>query len=225
MGGERLPCVVRGAGAPTRLFLLPPLFEEMNRSRRLLALVCARLAVAGIESWLPDLPATGDHEAPCAEASWSRWWSAVAALGEHLAPLHLLAVRGGALFADAVPQARSLYRFAPPQSGAKQVRDLLRTAAASEDGTPVTALEAASARGETIEAAGYSLPPALVAALMVATLPAHAAPTRTTALTPGAGLDALFHGPLVWRQAEPLDAAPLATALSDDIATWLASHS
>ena len=50
---------IGAAEAPPVLFV-PPLFEEMNRTRALLAAVMRRLAARGHGCWLPDLSGTGE---------------------------------------------------------------------------------------------------------------------------------------------------------------------
>lgn len=229
-GGEHLPCIHRGPLNGTPLLVLPPLFEEMNRTRRLIALITARLATRGIRSCLPDLPGTGDHTGGPEAMDWSRWRDALAALSNIVsrevggAP-HLFAVRGGALLADAVT-ARSLYCLAPPANGGKPLRDLFRARAAAdrEAGarTNVGMVEALSLAGDTVEAAGYAISPSLAAALRSAPLPAPDIPTRTVATTPGPNVDAVIAGAPVWRQAEPIDVSSMADALADDLAAWIA---
>ena len=44
--------------APPILFV-PPLFEEMNRTRALIAAMMRALSADGFGCWLPDLPGTG----------------------------------------------------------------------------------------------------------------------------------------------------------------------
>ncbi len=225
--GETLPCVLRGPVDGMPLLILPAFFEEMNRTRRLLARTTARLAEAGVRSWMPDMPGTGDHAEGFEAMDLPRWRAALAALARVAAQghaLHLLAVRGGALLADSIPAA-SLYRLAPPSSGTALLRDLWRTRAASdiEAGgaeTPAN-LEARSVGGETIEAAGYAIAPTLAAALRAAMLPALALPCRTAATAPGPGVDIVLPGPPPWRQAEPIDEQPLADALAADLLVWM----
>ncbi len=228
-GGEQLPCVFRGPPDGIPLLILPPLFEEMNRTRRLIALTTARLAMMGVRSCLPDLPGTGDHEDGPDAMDWSRWRAALAALSATLSSEaggtpHLFAVRGGALLADAAP-GHSLYRLAPPANGVKPLRDLFRARAAAdrEAGarTTVATLEALSEAGDTIEAAGYAIGPALAAALRSAPLLAPDIPTRTVATAPGPNIDAVMEGAPVWRQADPVDTAPMAHALAHDLAEWI----
>ena len=211
------------------MLILPALFEEMNRTRRLCALTGAALARAGVRSWLPDLPGTGDHEAGFEAMDWARWRAALDALASVAAAggaVHLLAVRGGALLVDAVPGAASLYRLAPPASGMKLLRDLWRARAAADreagGASSVASLEAGSGAGATIEAAGYSISAPLAADLRRAGPSTPGCPTRTAATAPADGVDVVLPGPPLWRQAEPLDAAPLADALAADWLAWTA---
>ena len=225
-----MPIVRRGPVDGIPLLILPALFEEMNRTRRLIALLSAALGRAGVRSWCPDLPGTGDHEGGPEAMDLLRWRAVVAAVGEIAAagrPLHLFAVRGGALLADAVPGAASLYRLAP-QSGDKALRDLWRARAATERETDghatATTLDTASRGGVAVEAAGYAVPPAFAAQLRAAKLPAPPIPTRTAATAAAPGVDVVLGGPLVWRQAEPADETALADALAADWLAWTAAR-
>jgi len=222
-----LPCVVRGPAIGPQLLIVPPLFEEMNRCRTLLTGIGRNLSAAGIGSWLPDLPGTGDSPLPSSAMNWAAWRSSIRDLADHISsqyqPPHLLAVRGGALLADAA-SVKSCYLLAPVASGGRLLRELLRArlAADQERGSPTTlaALEATLAE-ETLELAGYPISPQLAADLRAATQPTVEVPTRTATLN-GEG-DHNFEGPPVWRQAEPAAADALAQAVSADIATWIAT--
>ena len=218
----------RGPVGGVPLLILPALFEEMNRTRRLIALTTAMLARAGVRSWLPDLPGTGDHEDGPEAKDLPRWRAAMLALAGIAAsgrPLHLLAVRGGALLADAVPGA-SLYRIAP-QTGERALRDLWRARAATEretgGGATVATLDATSRGGAAVVAAGYRIESRFADQLRAAPLPAPAVPTRTAATAAAPGVDVVLGGPLVWRQAEPADEAALAHAIAADWLAWIAT--
>ncbi len=221
-----LPCVIRGTPADTPLLIVPPLFEEMNRTRALLAAVGRRLVDLGIATWLPDLPGTGDSALPFAEARWKIWQHALEALAQQISTTHgksahIFAVRGGALLGESIP-AGSHYWLAPV-AGERLLRELLRArmAADQERGTPVstTALEA-ELESLPVELAGYPVSPALATALRAATLPDVMPLRRATA---GSGdADIAFDGPPLWRHAEPTAAPALAKALADDIADWIA---
>lgn len=223
-----LPCIVRGPADGPQLLIVPPLFEEMNRTRMLLAEVGRQLSRQGIGSWLPDLAGTGDSELPFGAVSWAMWRESVQAVCKLMTTSHgiqpdLLAVRGGALLADAA-EASSRYLLAPVASGERLLRELLRTrlAADQERGASSTlaALEARLAN-EIVEIGGYPISPALAADLRAATLPTFD-PTRTAVLTGGTG-DHQLDGPPVWRQAEPAAAPALARAIANDLAAWIAT--
>lgn len=223
VAGVPVPLVRRGPPAGPGLLILQPLFEEMNRTRRLLALVGAALAAAGIVTWLPDLPGAGDSS--ISHFTLARVAPAAAALAQALEADHILAVRGGALLTLGVP-ARA-YLLAPVD-GASLWRDMLRARAAAdaEAGQPrtVAQLEAASAAGETLELAGYRFPPALARELHAARAPARAPGSRNVTLSPSPHADAVLSGPPVWRQSEPEDSSALAHALAQDIAAWIAGR-
>lgn len=223
-----LPCVVRPPLAGPQLLIVSPLFEEMNRTRALLAAIGRRLTERGIGSWLPDLPGAGDSDRPLGAGSWTSWRAAVAAMSEHIAATtdnrpHVLSIRGGALLDDAA-RAASHYRVAPIAAGERQLREMLRTrlAADQERGSPTT-LAALDARlsAEIVELGGYPIDPALAADLRAAVV-APVVPLRTAAVGSGEA-DRVVDGPPVWRQAEPAAAPALAAAIADDLADWIAT--
>ena len=223
-----LPCIVRGPADGPQVLIVPPLFEEMNRTRMLLAEVGRQLSNRGIASWLPDLPGTGDSDLPLGAVSWAIWRESVQAICEMMAASlgtrpHLFAIRGGALLADAAG-ASSRYLLAPVTSGERLLRELLRTRlAADQERGASTTLAALEARlgNEVVEIGGYPISPALAADLRAATLTAFE-PTRTAVLAGGSG-DHQLDGPPVWRQAEPAAAPALARAMADDLAAWIAT--
>lgn len=225
-GPERLPCVLRGAGGARRLLIVPPLFEEMNRSRRLMALAGEALARRNVESLLPDLPGTGDHEESSDAMDWERWRAAIAGLAREQQVHATLALRGGALLDDAAgPGPR--YRLAPAM-GAALLRDLLRARAATDvetgGGMTVARLEAQLAQGETVEATGYPLTPALATALRAATPVAARPGDRELTLGEAGGVKAALPGPAPWRTGEAVAVGPLAEALAADVDAWLSSR-
>lgn len=213
-GPYDLPTILRGPETGPCVLFVPPLFEEMNRTRRLLADLGRALASRGIGSALADLPGTGDAAGTAGIAAWQ---NAVARLIETLAerPLRVLAVRGGALLTDGAG-SEGLYRVSPVSSGASVLREMMRAQAIADqerEGVRVSpsAYEARFARGETVALTGYDISPALAADLGALALPEAAAPLRSSAV----------EGPPVWRQAEPAPAPAFAAALADDIAAWM----
>ena len=67
-------------GQSARLLIIPALFDEGNRLRRLTLEVMRRLSANGIASFLPDLPGTNESTRP-PEAQTTRGWLAASWLG------------------------------------------------------------------------------------------------------------------------------------------------
>jgi hypothetical protein len=183
------------------LLIVPPLFEEMNRTRALIAGVMRALAARGIGAALPDLSGTGESETALEAADWARWRHDVMAAAAFVGARHVAAVRGGCLLDDAAAGAAH-WRFAPV-AGASLARDLERAALAGGG-----------------DYAGYPAPEALRAALKGA-VAAGVAPLRTVRLESDAQpADARVAGPALWRRSEPGTSAALADALAADLAEW-----
>ncbi|WP_226017081.1 hypothetical protein [Novosphingobium sp. FKTRR1] len=171
----RWPC--SGAGGPVdelavafdrkrrfRLLVVPPLFEEMNRTRRLLVETLRRLDAGGIDGFLPDLPGCNESPQRFEDQSLYAWRAAMAQAARHFAATHVLAVRGGALVFPVILPGWVL----EPVKGATILRQLLRARmlAAREAGVDedmATLLEVG--RTEGLDLAGYRCGPALIAGL------------------------------------------------------------
>jgi pimeloyl-ACP methyl ester carboxylesterase len=188
------------------ILFLPPLFEEMNRTRAFLVDVMRRLARRGFGCWLPDLPGTGESERRLPETRWADWREAAASAGEEASRLAgrrplLVSTRGGCLLDDG-PDASHCWRFAPV-AGESLARDLTRAGLVS--GT---------------EYAGYRPDQELMESLAAA-LPASHAELRTVRLTSDReAADLKVEGPALWRRSEPGNAPELALALANDIEEW-----
>lgn len=198
------------------LLILPPLFEEANRTRAFLVAVMRRLADAGIASALPDLPGCNDSPAATVDARFDDWGAAVARLVATLQPRAVASLRGGALldrFAGDVPR----WRLAP-ETGARVLRDLVRSTAMGS-GVKTATLEASARNGAT-RLAGNLIHPELYAALAAASTEGTA---RTVRLAGDAG-DADVHiaGSPIWRRAEPGGDAILEAGVVADLLAWLA---
>jgi hypothetical protein len=194
-----------GAAEAAPILVVPPLFEEMNRTRALIAAMMRALAIRGFGCWLPDLPGTGESERPLADIVWEDWRSAVSEAADHAAaasgraPL-VAALRGGCLIDDAAESAGH-WRFAPAL-GASLVRDMQRAGIAG------TAW------------AGYDPSPSLRAEVAAA-VPEPAARLRTVRLASDGGeADGKIAGPSLWRRSEPGNSAALAEAAAADLAAW-----
>lgn len=213
---DSLPCVVRGPQGGRPLLIVQPLFEEMNRTRRLLALIAADLAMGGIRSWMPDLPGTGDAEG---EMDWAAWQQSLLKFYANLQSqtsenVAVFAVRGGAFLTNGF---RQRYLLAPVPSGAALLRDLLRSRAAAnrDDGERADRL-ADLLKTDAVDLAGYRITPGLAASLGDAAL--HPADARIATVGEGG-----FAGPPVWRQGEPEDPRAMASAVAADVFAWMSA--
>jgi pimeloyl-ACP methyl ester carboxylesterase len=196
--GGRDEWMMRIGDGPALLFL-PPLFEEMNRTRALLATAMRTLAAEGFGCWLPDLPGTGESERALADVSWQDWLDAAAAALETAGAIATVSLRGGALL-DSPSPAR--WRFAPA-TGASLARDLARAGLMTEGG------------------GGYAPSEALLGALAGAE-PAAGDKVRTLRLASDrADADLKLEGPPLWRRAEPQNSYELAEAMASDISQWI----
>jgi hypothetical protein len=198
---------IGAAGAPPVLFV-PPLFEEMNRTRALLAAAMRGLAARGLAGWLPDLRGTGESLDPLAAVAWDDWRHDVIAAAVHVArrsgraPL-VAALRGGALIDDGAA-AIGWWRLAPV-TGASLARDMVRAGLAG------------------VEWAGYA-PAAELRGRLEDAKPVDQAPLRVARLASDAGAaDVKLAGPALWRRSEPGGSAELAAAIADDVAGWHAT--
>ena len=209
-------------GTGPAVLLVPPLFEELNRCRALLAGVMRGLADRGLRAVLPDLPGTGESPRELQDVVWEDWSGAIAAVAADLAtdgkPPLLASVRGGALI-DGEAGAIARWRFAPA-TGASLTRDLLRARQAILPEKARAEEIDAEASASITEFAGYSIPPALYSSLRDATL-RDRPPTRIVRLeSDPADAELKLAGKPLWRQSEPGNDPALASRLASDIADW-----
>jgi hypothetical protein len=196
--GDRDEWMMRiGEGAS--LLVLPPLFEEMNRTRALLAATMRALAAQGFACWVPDLPGSGESELALGEVSWGDWRAAAADAFDAAGAIASIGLRGGALL-DEVSPAR--WRFAPA-SGASLARDLARAGLMTEGG------------------GGYSPSQGLLDALAAAEPPSGGKVRIVRLATDRGEAELKLEGPPLWRRAEPQNSSELAEAISSDISKWV----
>ena len=192
-----------------RVLIVPALFDEANRLRRFAIETMRRLDVAGIDSVLPDLPGTNESLAPLPAQSLDSWRAAMAFAAVHFRATHVLALRGGALVAPALPG----WALAPV-TGAAILRQLvrMRLLAAREAGREETS-EALlrEGRDDGLMLGGHALGPAMVTGLEVAEPIAGLAPISQSDLGGGA----------LWLRAEPSEDAGQSAALAQIVAAGL----
>lgn len=170
---------------------VPAFAEEMNKSRKIVRDQAEQLAAQGHTVLVADLFSTGDSAGEFSQASWQSWLQDLhylvdQALKAGASAITLWGLRSGALLAAQVCQTRTevdrLLLWQPVISGEQFATQFLRlrvaaTMMAGQQET-VAQLRERSAAGESLEVAGYSLAPALLADLDKAHLnqlaPSHA---------------------------------------------------
>lgn len=210
-GGEEY-AVAFDQGRAKRLLVLPALFDEANKTRRLIVETLRRLDGAGIDSILPDLPGCNESRVPLETLTLADWRAAATAAAAHFGATHVLTVRAAAILA---PPHLPGWRYAPT-GGANALRGLLRARviSAREAGEEVTTeklLE--TGRGAGLDLAGYRIGAAMIGDLEKAMLPDSGKLADIAQSTIGGG------GP--WLRAEPGFDANQADALAAILALGL----
>jgi exosortase A-associated hydrolase 2 len=203
--GQRF-CIHHAASAPVRGVVLHvhAWAEEMNKSRRMVAMTSRALASNGFAVLRIDLQGCGDSDGDFGDASWQAWLGDVLAGARWLAkehpqaPLWLWGQRTGALLtaqaAAQLPPGTHHLLWQPVTAGKTVLQQFLRLKAASgmQQGDAKQALERARAdlaAGRAVDVAGYVLQPALANGLEQATLDPPPSPgcvrwIETTTRTP-----------------------------------------
>lgn len=197
------------AQRPARLLIVPALFDEANKLRRLTISVMRALDAVGIDSALPDLPGCNESRAAQRDQSLARWRDAIADTARQFAATHVLTLRAGALLAPADLRG---WRYSP-LGGEKLLAGMMRaqiiaTREAGRSEGRDDMLE--RARREGITLGGWELGPEMIRELETQAL--ASAPLQSEieqAQIGGAGL---------WLRAEPGESLEQAKALADMIA-------
>jgi hypothetical protein len=98
-GEEMLLAFDRGRTA--RVLICPAWFDEANKLRRFTVEVMRRLDMAGIDSFLPDLPGCNESLVALRNQTLDGWRSGMMAAANALGATHVLAIRAGSLLAPA----------------------------------------------------------------------------------------------------------------------------
>jgi exosortase A-associated hydrolase 2 len=170
------------------LLFIPPLAEELNRSRRMVALQARAFAQAGYAVLQLDLHGCGDSAGEFADASWASWVRDVVLARQCLAErlpgspdaVWLWGLRAGCLLAAELARlpgngANPLLLWQPVLSGQQHLNQFLRLKMVANmvqgrrgDGTDAMAQRLAN--GHPVEVAGYALSAALAQGLAGADL-------------------------------------------------------
>lgn len=218
--GQRL-CIVHAPASGTAravVICAAPFAEEMNKSRRMLAVGARALAHAGFVVVLIDLLGCGDSSGDFGDADWSIWLRDIAATRRWAAERYagvqwLWGVRAGALLAarSATEHGEcSLMLWQPVLSGQQHLSQFLRLRVAagalsqSENRESTKQIRARLRTGQCEEIAGYTLAPALADGLESATLT----------------LPSNFRGKIIWCEISPDEPAALGPASEARVAEW-----
>lgn len=202
------------------LIHLHPFAEEMNKSRRMVALQARRLTQQGYAVLQIDLHGCGDSDGDFGDATWESWLKDIRTARTWLrrrsaAPLWLWGLRAGCLLAAEVAasldESVGLLLWQPVVSGKQHLQQFLRLKVAGEmmsgDSKGVmAALKQSLANGTAVEIAGYTLSPNLARGLEAAEL---APPPRP--------------GPLVWIELSSRSDPALAPASAKCVERWQAA--
>lgn len=184
--GSRFALVTRPSGTPRGAWLyIHPFAEEMNKSRRMIALAAEAFAEHGWFVLQGDLKGCGDSDGDFGDASWQDWVRDVAHFWNWLEQScsgirGLWCLRSGCLLASAWLEERNeslpLLLWQPTTSGDRHLNQFLRLKAANEllsdtktSGTIKGIREELDA-GNAIEVAGYLVSPPLASGLSSARL-------------------------------------------------------
>ena len=210
-------CLSFGGDSARRILIIPPLFDEMNRMRRVCVSAMHDLAMRGVGSVLIDLPGCNESLAPLGDQSLNSWRDAVEACAVQLSATHIAAIRGGALVDDGHPDLPH-WRLAPVK-GASLLKTMIRTRIAGEKEAGSSVSEAqlmTLAETAPIELAGNMLGSEMVAQLAIAEPVALANLTERK-------LGEEIIGPPLWLRAEPQQDADFAANIAADLDRWSAS--
>jgi exosortase A-associated hydrolase 2 len=169
-----------------------PFSEEMNKSRRMVAMQVRALAQIGFDVLQIDLLGCGDSSGDFGDASWTAWindvvlacqWLRNQAKAENSGtprpPLWLWGLRAGCLLAaqaaSALQEPCNFLFWAPTPVGKPLLQQFLRLKAAADLASGnakavMDSLRSNLASGRPVEVAGYRLAPALAIGLDEATL-------------------------------------------------------
>lgn len=200
-----------------------PFLEEMNKSRRPVAICARALARAGFEVSMFDLHGCGDSDGELRDAAWSMWLAevrhAIDAIRARTAlPLWVWGLRAGALLATAAANASGhsphLLYWQPVASGKQHLRQFLRLGSAGDlvraqpsGQEPRTRTQDALEQGRSVEIAGYELSPALAEGLANARL----------------SVDAGYPGRICWFDIVAPNAPAMSPASARVIEAWRAA--
>jgi hypothetical protein len=219
--GAQENCLSAGEASSTRrILIVPPLFDEMNRMRRVLVSAMRILSNGGVGCDLIDLPGCNESLARLEDQDLGTWRGAVAAAAEQLRCTHIASIRGGALV-DNLPAGLPHWRLCPVK-GVSLLKTMLRTRIAGDKEMGIASnMESLIAHGcrEPIELAGNLICPNMLSSMQYV----QAEPlAKLTMAALGDGADDVM-GSALWLRAEPQDDPVMAASIAAQLDHWSAS--
>ena len=204
----------------TAVVFFPPFTEEMNKSRRMVALQARRFCEQGLAVFIVDLYGTGDSEGNFEQATWEIWQqdmrSAVAWLGDQgINQFIFWGLRAGVFLALQTAAAVNVniskfIMWQPVARGEVMLTQFLRLRMAadlmsSSEKITTKDLRQQLANGNNVEIAGYNLSPLL--AKSIDTL-------QLKTLIPAREI------PLLWVEVLPSDSRPVSAVSQQIVDYW-----
>lgn len=185
-GGQRF-CIYHPAHSTQprgAVLYVHPFGEEMNKSRRMVAMQSRALAAAGYSVLQIDLLGCGDSSGELHDATWADWLADLQQAASWLqdqnnAPLWWWGLRSGCLLAVAAANTRNepqqFIFWHPTPSGKTVLQQFLRLKAAADlqsgqSKQVMETLRSHLAAGRAVEVAGYELSASIAQGLEAATL-------------------------------------------------------
>lgn len=206
--------------AARRILIVPPLFDEMNRMRRVIVSAMRALASKGIYVALPDLPGCNESAADLAAQDLNIWRGAITAAATQLNITHIASIRGGGLIDEGF--AASPHWRLSSVGGGSLLKTMLRARIAGDKESGIaTSMDSLLDMGRhaPIELAGNRIGPAMLASLQAADV---AVLGNVTAAILGEGDDNV-RGSALWLRAEPQDDPAMAASLAMQLDRWSAA--
>lgn len=215
-------CLCHAAQSSRRVMLVPPLFDEMNRMRKLLVDVMRSLETLEVGSFLPDLPGTNESLITLEQVRLSDWQEALQACARKHDIAHIASFRGGALTIAGMEEAE--HWIFSPVKGATLLRTMMRAkvAADRESGLSTSLADLTAQAGDgSLELAGNILGSDLFAQLNAADIPDMHNQRLVRLESDGKPADSHIPGSALWLRAEPDDDPAMSSAIARDIAGWM----
>ena len=215
-------CLCPSTPLAHRVMLVPPLFDEMNRMRRMLVGVLEALEGLSVGGFLPDLPGTNESQIALDQVTLSGWQDAMAACAQQHGISHIASFRAGVLAVAGLNEAD--HWIFSPAKGAAVLRTMLRTkvAADRESGLATSIADLTiRAEKERLELAGNIIGPKLFAQLNAADIPSFARQQVIRLESDSKPADSHVPGSALWLRAEPDDDPAMSSAIARNIAAWM----